>query len=129
MAQFPTSLSHRSDQDDYVRRVHITLPPGATRVGALGTRTWDWARVTCKPSRVKDVLLGPKEESGSTSFSRCPVVVATYGVERVVGIGGYFDRAADPAALGAWYRDSLRLDADENGLWRQGAGPTVFATF
>ena len=38
-------------------------------------------------------------------------------------------RAADPAALGAWYRDCLGLDADENGLWRQEAGPTVFATF
>ena len=38
-------------------------------------------------------------------------------------------RAADPAALGAWYRDCLGLDADENGLWRQGAGVTVFATF
>ncbi len=38
-------------------------------------------------------------------------------------------RAADPAALGAWYRDCLGLDADENGLWSQGAGPTVFATF
>ena len=37
--------------------------------------------------------------------------------------------AADPAALSAWYRDCLGLDADENGLWRQGAGPTVFATF
>ncbi|WUK10146.1 hypothetical protein OG871_02170 [Kitasatospora sp. NBC_00374] len=50
-------------------------------------------------------------------------------MERVLGIGGYFMRAADPAALGAWYRDCLGLDADENGLWRQGAGPTVFATF
>ena len=38
-------------------------------------------------------------------------------------------RAADPAALGAWYRDCLGLDAGENGLWRQGTGPTVFATF
>jgi predicted enzyme related to lactoylglutathione lyase len=51
------------------------------------------------------------------------------GMERVIGIGGYFMRAADPAALGAWYRDCLGLDADENGLWRQEAGPTVFATF
>jgi predicted enzyme related to lactoylglutathione lyase len=50
-------------------------------------------------------------------------------MERVLGIGGYFLRAADPAALGAWYRDSLGLDADENGLWHPGAGPTVFATF
>jgi predicted enzyme related to lactoylglutathione lyase len=50
-------------------------------------------------------------------------------MERVTGIGGYFMRAADPTALGAWYRDCLGLDADENGLWRQEAGPTVFATF
>jgi predicted enzyme related to lactoylglutathione lyase len=50
-------------------------------------------------------------------------------MERVDGIGGYFLRAADPAALGAWYRDCLGLDADENGLWRQGTGMTVFATF
>ena len=52
-----------------------------------------------------------------------------YGMERVVGIGGHFMRAADPAALSAWYRDCLGLDADENGLWSQEAGPTVFATF
>ena len=51
------------------------------------------------------------------------------GIERVLGIGGYFMRAADPVALGAWYRDCLGLDADEHGLWRQEAGPTVFATF
>ncbi len=50
-------------------------------------------------------------------------------MERVLGIGGYFLRAADPAALGAWYRECLGLDADENGLWRQGEGATVFATF
>ncbi len=50
-------------------------------------------------------------------------------MERVLGIGGYFIRAADPVALAAWYRDCLGLDADENGLWRQVAGPTVFATF
>ncbi len=50
-------------------------------------------------------------------------------MERVLGIGGYFLRAADPAALGAWYREFLGLDADENGLWRPEAGVTVFATF
>ena len=38
-------------------------------------------------------------------------------------------RAVDPVALGEWYRDCLGLDADEHGLWRQQAGPTVFATF
>jgi predicted enzyme related to lactoylglutathione lyase len=51
------------------------------------------------------------------------------GVERVVGNGGYFIRAADPAALTEWYRECLGLDVDENGVWRQEAGPTVFATF
>ncbi|WP_041939304.1 MULTISPECIES: VOC family protein [Frankia] len=50
-------------------------------------------------------------------------------MERVQGIGGYFLRAVDPAALSAWYRDCLGLDADDNGLWHQTAGPTVFATF
>ncbi|MCY0918950.1 VOC family protein [Streptomyces sp. H27-G5] len=50
-------------------------------------------------------------------------------MERVLGIGGYFLRAADPAALSSWYRDCLGLDADANGLWPQEAGPTVFATF
>ena len=50
-------------------------------------------------------------------------------MERVLGIGGYFLRAADLVALGAWYRDCLGLDADENGLWSPEAGPTVFATF
>ena len=50
-------------------------------------------------------------------------------MERVLGIGGFFLRAADPAALAAWYRDCLGLDADENGLWAPEAGPTVFATF
>ena len=47
----------------------------------------------------------------------------------MLGIGGHFLRAADPVALGAWYRECLGLDADENGLWHQDAGPTVFATF
>ena len=51
------------------------------------------------------------------------------GMERVLGIGGYFMRAADPTALSAWYRDCLGLDIDEHGLWSQAAGPTVFATF
>ena len=49
-------------------------------------------------------------------------------MERVLGIGGYFIRASDPAALGAWYRDCLGLDT-ENGVWQQEAGPTAFAPF
>jgi predicted enzyme related to lactoylglutathione lyase len=50
-------------------------------------------------------------------------------MERVLGIGGYFLRAADPEALSAWYGECLGLDADEHGRWRPEAGPTVFATF
>jgi hypothetical protein len=33
-------------------------------------------------------------------------------MERVLGIGGHFVRAADPAARGAWYRECLGLNAD-----------------
>ena len=50
-------------------------------------------------------------------------------MERVLGIGGHFRRAADPEALSAWYRDRLGIDADEHGLRNQEAGPTVFAAF
>jgi predicted enzyme related to lactoylglutathione lyase len=51
------------------------------------------------------------------------------GMERVLGIGGWFVRAKDPAALGEWYRDCIGLDLDQHGLWQQQAGPTVFAAF
>lgn len=50
-------------------------------------------------------------------------------MERVLGIGGFFFRSADPAALSAWYRDCLGLESDANGSWAQQAGPTVFAPF
>ncbi|RKE18451.1 VOC family protein [Streptomyces sp. TLI_171] len=50
-------------------------------------------------------------------------------MERVLGIGGYFLRAADPAALSAWYRDCLGLETDAHGQWQPAAGPTVFAAF
>jgi predicted enzyme related to lactoylglutathione lyase len=50
-------------------------------------------------------------------------------MERVLGIGGYFLRAEDPAALAAWYRECLGLDTDEHGAWHPQAGVTVFATF
>ncbi|RAJ40483.1 putative enzyme related to lactoylglutathione lyase [Kitasatospora sp. SolWspMP-SS2h] len=50
-------------------------------------------------------------------------------MERVLGIGGYFLRATDPAALTAWYRDVLGLPADGHGRWEQAPGPTVFAAF
>ena len=50
-------------------------------------------------------------------------------MEHVVGVGGLFIRAENPAALAQWYRDCLGLAADENGVWQQHSGPTVFAAF
>jgi predicted enzyme related to lactoylglutathione lyase len=50
-------------------------------------------------------------------------------MERVLGIGGHFMRAVDPGTLGEWYRSCVGLDLDENGVWHQEPGPTVFATF
>ncbi|WP_152353263.1 VOC family protein [Brachybacterium subflavum] len=47
----------------------------------------------------------------------------------VHGIGGFFLCATDPQGLTTWYREVLGLDIDENGLWHQQAGPTVFAAF
>jgi catechol 2,3-dioxygenase-like lactoylglutathione lyase family enzyme len=45
---------------------------------------------------------------------------------RVTGIGGLFFRAQDPKALAAWYARHLGIT---EGMWTQGAGPTVFAPF
>jgi predicted enzyme related to lactoylglutathione lyase len=50
-------------------------------------------------------------------------------VERVLGLGGVFFRAQDPAALLAWYRDALGVDLDEQGVWTPEPGPTVLAAF
>jgi len=53
--------------------------------------------------------------------------------QRVAGIGGFFFRAEDPAALSRWYLDHLGIDpvpADYGERsWSQEAGPTVFAPF
>lgn len=50
-------------------------------------------------------------------------------METVLGIGGYFLRAQDPASLAAWYRNCLGVVTGDEGLWEQEAGVTVFATF
>ncbi len=56
----------------------------------------------------------------------------------VLGMGGYFFRAKDPAALKTWYRDHLHVGggcgADADGksnqwVWYQQGGPTVFEPF
>ena len=54
-------------------------------------------------------------------------------MERVSGIGGFFFRSRDPAALATWYEDRLGIaavprDYDQE-VWRQEEGETVFAPF
>jgi predicted enzyme related to lactoylglutathione lyase len=49
-------------------------------------------------------------------------------MERVTGIGGVFFRAHDPGALARWYRDHLGINtADDDTVWRQDHGPTIFS--
>ena len=52
---------------------------------------------------------------------------------RVTGIGGFFFRAKDPAALVEWYESMLgimRVPEDYSKQpWQQSAGPTAFAPF
>ena len=54
-------------------------------------------------------------------------------MQRVTGIGGVFFRAADPEALGQWYKEHLGIDlvpADYGQKpWSPEAGPTAFAPF
>jgi glyoxylase I family protein len=54
-------------------------------------------------------------------------------MERVTGIGGFFFRAKDPAALGQWYQQHLGIDLVPTDYsqkpWSQEAGPTVFTPF
>jgi predicted enzyme related to lactoylglutathione lyase len=44
----------------------------------------------------------------------------------VTGIGGFFFRSDDPAALSAWYKTHLGIGGFD---WRQAEGPTVVAPF
>jgi len=54
-------------------------------------------------------------------------------MERVTGIGGFFFRATDPAALGAWYQTHFGIiqvpESYGDSAWWQEAGTTVFAPF
>lgn len=48
---------------------------------------------------------------------------------KVTGIGGFFFRAADPQGLAAWYERHLGVSDISREVWKQQAGPTVFAPF
>lgn len=52
---------------------------------------------------------------------------------KVTGIGGWFIRSDDPAALSAWYEEHLGInrtpESYESEVWEQEHGPTIFAPF
>jgi glyoxylase I family protein len=54
-------------------------------------------------------------------------------METVTGIGGFFFRARDPAALAQWYADNLGVSLTPTSYdhqpWCQQAGPTAFHPF
>lgn len=47
----------------------------------------------------------------------------------VTGIGGFFFRARDPKALGAWYAEHLGVGSAPYGMWETQGGPSVFSPF
>jgi predicted enzyme related to lactoylglutathione lyase len=47
----------------------------------------------------------------------------------VTGIGGFFFRAQDPKALGAWYAEHLGVGAGQYGKWDVQGGTSVFSPF
>jgi len=49
-------------------------------------------------------------------------------MNKIVGIGGVFFRAKDPASLKSWYTDVLGIVISEH-VWQQEAGPTAFQPF
>jgi len=65
--------------------------------------------------------------------SEPPEPGAKHPKERVEGIGGLFFRSHDPKALAEWYQRHLGIDPTptdyDQPVWRQTAGPTVFAPF
>ncbi|MGP4694200.1 VOC family protein [Agrobacterium cavarae] len=48
---------------------------------------------------------------------------------KVLGIGGVFFRAADPAALAEWYEKHLGIYDLHKSVWHQESGTTIFGPF
>jgi len=49
---------------------------------------------------------------------------------KITGFGGFFFRSKDPKALGEWYELHFGINSMQSKeVWRQEAGPTVFAPF
>ena len=73
------------------------------------------------------------QAANSAPAAKSATETAGTGMEKVVGIGGLFFRAHDPAALGRWYLDHLGIELTptqtDSPVWKQEAGPTVFSPF
>lgn len=57
----------------------------------------------------------------------------SFGMEKVLGIGGLFFRAENPTELASWYAQHLGIDVVpqdyDTPCWQQAGGSTVFAPF
>jgi glyoxylase I family protein len=57
--------------------------------------------------------------------------IRRYDMEMVLGIGGLFFRARDPASLAQWYATHLGVAVTPTSYdeqpWHQAEGPTAFA--
>jgi predicted enzyme related to lactoylglutathione lyase len=105
-----------------IGEVRSLAPPTPALIGFHAMTAWQiWSRRCPRTSRDEvRTRVGPVG----------PPLWQDHGMERVLGIGGYFIRASDPAALGTWYRDCLGLDSDENGVWHHHETEiTIFASF
>lgn len=80
-------------------------------------------------------FIPPQIESAMAAQNPAPEKQEPKGtkMEKVAGIGGFFFRAHDPAALGKWYLDHLGIaltpTAEGAPVWQQEAGPTIVTPF
>jgi glyoxylase I family protein len=85
----------------------------------------EFAMVLQKPAEPANAAVPAKADAQDKS--------AGTEMERVAGIGGFFFRAHDPAALGNWYLQHLGISLTptkiDSPVWQQEAGQTVFSPF
>src|SRR5262249_29870770 len=77
--------------------------------GSVRIMTEVKGRASVEPSRGDGTGRDWKVDNGVRGRVRSPAM------ERVLGVGGIFFKAKDPAKLKAWYRDHLGLPRDEQG--------------